>query len=91
MKKKVFDNTSTKLLINRSCPLTGKHAPLVDYKNIDLLYNMKSRTIGKRKGSKRRYAKRSIHKKHKRRSVSQLSLAEYSRRQPCYGCFENEA
>ena len=37
MKKKVFDNTSTKLLINRSCPLTGKHAPLVDYKNLDLL------------------------------------------------------
>jgi len=37
MKKKVFDNTSTKLLINRSCPLSGKHAPLVDYKNIDLL------------------------------------------------------
>tara|TARA_Y100000589_G_scaffold328029_1_gene371141 strand:+ start:1066 stop:1338 length:273 start_codon:yes stop_codon:yes gene_type:complete len=37
MKKKVFDNTSTKLLINKSCPLSGKDAPLVDYKNIDLL------------------------------------------------------
>ena len=37
MKKRVFDNTSTKLLINKSCPLSGKDAPMVDYKNIDLL------------------------------------------------------
>ena len=37
MKKRVFDNTSTKLLINKSCPLSGKDAPTVDYKNIKLL------------------------------------------------------
>tara|TARA_B100000886_G_C20364866_1_gene466861 strand:- start:380 stop:640 length:261 start_codon:yes stop_codon:yes gene_type:complete len=36
-KRKVFDNTSAKLLVNKSCPLSGKDAPNVDYKNIDLL------------------------------------------------------
>jgi small subunit ribosomal protein S18 len=37
MKKKVFDNTSTKLLLNKKCPLSGRDAPVVDYKNIELL------------------------------------------------------
>ena len=37
MKKKVFDNTSTKLLLNKKCPLSGREAPVVDYKNIELL------------------------------------------------------
>ena len=36
-KRKVFDNTAAKLLVNKSCPLSGKGAPVVDYKNIDLL------------------------------------------------------
>ena len=36
-KRKVFDNTASKLLISKSCPLSGKSAPIVDYKNIDLL------------------------------------------------------
>ena len=37
MRNKVFDNTSSRLLISRSCPLSGKDAPIVDYKNINLL------------------------------------------------------
>ena len=36
MKNKAFDNTS-KALLNKSCPLSGKDAPIVDYKNISLL------------------------------------------------------
>ena len=36
MKNKAFDNTS-KALLNKSCPLSGKDAPIVDYKNIKLL------------------------------------------------------
>ena len=36
MKNKAFDNTS-KALLNKSCPLSGKDAPIVDYKNINLL------------------------------------------------------
>ena len=35
MKNKAFDNTSSKLLYKRSCPLSGKDAPVVDYKNIN--------------------------------------------------------
>jgi small subunit ribosomal protein S18 len=37
MKNKAFDNTSSKLLLKRSCPLSGKDAPDVDYKNINVL------------------------------------------------------
>ena len=37
MKNKAFDNTSSKLLHKRSCPLSGKDAPTVDYKNINVL------------------------------------------------------
>ena len=37
MKSKAFDNTSSKLLYKKSCPLSGKDAPTVDYKNIKLL------------------------------------------------------
>ena len=36
MKNKAFDNTS-KALLTKSCPLSGKDAPIVDYKNINLL------------------------------------------------------
>ena len=36
MKNKAFDNTS-RLLLNKSCPLSGKDAPTIDYKNINLL------------------------------------------------------
>ena len=45
MKKRVFDNTSTKLLINKSCPLSGKDAPMVDYKNIDLFIAYEAKKI----------------------------------------------
>ena len=37
MKSKAFDNTSSKLLYKKSCPLSGKDAPTVDYKNIHIL------------------------------------------------------
>ena len=37
MKNKAFYNTSSKLLYKRSCPLSGKDAPVVDYKNINVL------------------------------------------------------
>ena len=37
MKNKAFDNNSFKLLHKRSCPLSGKDAPDVDYKNINVL------------------------------------------------------
>ena len=37
MKSKAFDNTSSKLLYKKSCPLSGKDAPVVDYKNIHVL------------------------------------------------------
>ena len=37
MKNKAFDNTSSRLLLNKSCPLSGKDAPKIDYKNINLL------------------------------------------------------
>ena len=37
MRNKAFDNTSSKLLYKRSCPLSGKDAPDVDYKNINVL------------------------------------------------------
>ena len=33
---KAFDNTS-RILLNKSCPFSGKDAPKVDYKNINLL------------------------------------------------------
>ena len=36
MKSKAFDNTS-KLLYKKSCPLSGKDSPAVDYKNIHVL------------------------------------------------------
>ena len=35
MKNKAFDNTS-RILLNKSCPLSGKDAPKIDYKNINL-------------------------------------------------------
>ena len=37
MRNKVFDNTSSKIVSSKSCPLYGKDAPVVDYKNISLL------------------------------------------------------
>ena len=37
MRNKVFDNTSSKAFFNKTCPLSGKDAPSVDYKNINLL------------------------------------------------------
>ena len=37
MRNKVFDNTSSKVFFNKTCPLSGKDAPSVDYKNINLL------------------------------------------------------
>tara|TARA_B100000579_G_C22337865_1_gene623569 strand:- start:190 stop:435 length:246 start_codon:yes stop_codon:yes gene_type:complete len=37
MKNKVFDNTSSRLLFNKSCPLSGKDAPKIDYKNLAIL------------------------------------------------------
>ena len=37
MKNKAFDNTASKLFFKRSCPLSGKEAPIVDYKNIYIL------------------------------------------------------
>ena len=37
MKSKAFDNTSSKFLYKKSCPLSGKDAPVVDYKNIHVL------------------------------------------------------
>ena len=37
MRNKVFDNTSSKAFFNKNCPLSGKNAPIVDYKNINLL------------------------------------------------------
>ena len=37
MKSKAFDNTSSKLLYKKSCPLSGKDAPVVDYKSIHVL------------------------------------------------------
>ena len=37
MRNKVFDNTSSRAFFNKNCPLSGKDAPLVDYKNINLL------------------------------------------------------
>tara|TARA_B100000029_G_scaffold487632_1_gene543345 strand:+ start:649 stop:894 length:246 start_codon:yes stop_codon:yes gene_type:complete len=37
MKNKVFDNTSSRLFFNKSCPLSGKDAPLIDYKNLAIL------------------------------------------------------
>ena len=37
MKNKAFDNTSSKLQYKKSCPLSGKDAPVVDYKNIIIL------------------------------------------------------
>ena len=36
MKNKAFDNTS-RILLNKTCPLSGKDAPKIDYKNINLL------------------------------------------------------
>ena len=35
MKNKAFDNTS-RILLNKTCPLSGKDAPKIDYKNINL-------------------------------------------------------
>jgi len=37
MRNKVFDNTSSRLNFTKNCPLSGKDAPQVDYKNINLL------------------------------------------------------
>ena len=37
MKNKVFDNTSSKLMFNKSCPLSGKDAPEINYKNLSVL------------------------------------------------------
>ena len=37
MRNKVFDNTSSRIIFSKSCPLSGKDAPKVDYKNLNLL------------------------------------------------------
>jgi small subunit ribosomal protein S18 len=37
MKSKVFDNTSSRIFSKRSCPLSGKDSPSIDYKNLALL------------------------------------------------------
>ena len=37
MRNKVFDNTSSRIVFSKSCPLSGKDAPAVDYKNLNLL------------------------------------------------------
>ena len=37
MRNKVFDNTSSSIVFSKSCPLSGKDAPAVDYKNLNLL------------------------------------------------------
>ena len=37
MRNKVFDNTSSRSFFSKNCPLSGKDAPNVDYKNINLL------------------------------------------------------
>ena len=37
MRNKVFDNTSSRIMFTKSCPLSGKDSPPVDYKNINLL------------------------------------------------------
>ena len=37
MRNKVFDNTSSRIVFPKSCPLSGKDAPSVDYKNLNLL------------------------------------------------------
>ena len=37
MRNKVFDNTSSRIVFSKSCPLSGKDAPVVDYKNLNLL------------------------------------------------------
>ena len=37
MRNKAFDNTSSKAFLNKNCQLSGKDAPIVDYKNINLL------------------------------------------------------
>ena len=39
MKSKAFDNTSSKSLFKKPCPLSEKDAPVVDYKNIHVLKN----------------------------------------------------
>jgi len=35
VKNKLFDNNRS--ITSKKCPLSGKHAPVIDYKNIDLL------------------------------------------------------
>ena len=37
MKSKAFDNTSSRIFSKRSCPLSGKDSPSIDYKNLALL------------------------------------------------------
>ena len=37
MRNKVFDNTLSRIVSSKSCPLSGKDAPAVDYKNLNLL------------------------------------------------------
>ncbi len=37
MRNKVFDNTPSRMIFSKSCPLSAKDAPAVDYKNINLL------------------------------------------------------
>ena len=37
MRNKVFDNTSSRIVFSKSCPLSGKDAPAVNYKNLNLL------------------------------------------------------
>ena len=35
IKNKLFDNNRS--VTSKKCPLSGKYAPIIDYKNIDLL------------------------------------------------------
>ena len=37
MRNKVLDNTLSRIVSSKSCPLSGKDAPAVDYKNLNLL------------------------------------------------------
>ena len=37
MRNKVFDNTSSRSFFSKNCPLSGKDAPEINYKNLSVL------------------------------------------------------
>ena len=45
MRNKVFDNTAPRMILSKSCPLSGKDSPTVDYKNINLLKDIPQRKV----------------------------------------------